>query len=58
MKHKLFKQGGISELVNFARLANNMGMKVVLGNGVASSLSNMMEVSLQLKYPELFIFIS
>lgn len=55
LKLKLFKQGGISELVNLARLANNMGMKVVLGNGVASSLSNMIEVSLYLKYPELFI---
>ena len=55
LKHKLIKQGDISELVNFASIANNMGIKVVLENGVASSLSNMIEVSLYLKYPELFI---
>lgn len=55
LKLKLFKQGGISELVYLATSAKNMGMKVVLGNGVASSMSNMVEISLYLKYPDLFI---
>jgi O-succinylbenzoate synthase len=55
LKLKLFKQGGVFELIKLASLANNIGIKVVLGNGVASSLSNMIEVSLYLKYPKLFM---
>ena len=43
IKLKLFKQGGIFETIQMAQIANQLGMKVVLGNGVASSLSNNVE---------------
>jgi L-alanine-DL-glutamate epimerase-like enolase superfamily enzyme len=43
VKFKLFKQGGIRELVELSEAAWNAGIKVVLGNGVATEISNDVE---------------
>ena len=43
IKLKLFKQGGIKEVVQQAQLCKLLGIKVVLGNGVATNLSNQIE---------------
>ncbi len=43
VKLKLFKQRGINGLKQLAQKAINSGMKVVLGNGVASDLGNIAE---------------
>lgn len=55
IKLKLFKQGGIRELINIARYANDQGLKVILGNGVATDLSNQVETSVYLRNPNLFV---
>ena len=46
IKLKLFKQGGITELLQQSRKAHQAGIGVVLGNGVATGLSNQIENSL------------
>ena len=53
VKFKLFKQGGISELLELMHLAAQYGQKMVLGNGVASKLSNDIENYVFLKYRHL-----
>ncbi len=54
IKLKLFKQGGIMELLKLAQLAYEKGIKVILGNGVATFLSNKIEINLYTDYPALF----
>lgn len=43
VKFKLFKQGGIKELVKLIEAAYTCKVKVVIGNGVATSISNSIE---------------
>ncbi len=45
VKLKLYKQGGIIELIAHAEYANQNGLKVILGNGVATWPSNQVELS-------------
>lgn len=54
IKLKLFKQGGIKELVSLAKFANERGIKVVLGNGVATYLSNEIELRIHNDYQSYF----
>lgn len=54
IKLKLFKQGGIIELLSLAQLANQFNIKVVLGNGVATEICNKIEIDLHVKFPHLF----
>lgn len=54
VKLKLFKQGGLKELLSLSQLAKSLGLKVVIGNGVATQLSNNLEIKMQQEYPELF----
>jgi L-alanine-DL-glutamate epimerase-like enolase superfamily enzyme len=44
IKLKLCKQGGLEELRRLARAAKAWGLKVVLGNGVATDVSNLLEL--------------
>ena len=55
VKLKLFKQGGIRELIALAREANALGLKVVLGNGVATWVSNRVEIGIFAEHPQLFL---
>lgn len=55
VKLKLFKQGGIKELVSIAELANEKGIGVILGNGVATAVSNYIENEIYAKHPQLFL---
>lgn len=50
VKFKLYKQGGIQELENQIKLAHKLGLKIVLGNGVAGELTNKIENYLYKKY--------
>lgn len=50
VKFKLFKQGGIRELLEQIDLAIANGLKVVLGNGVATKMSNDIENAIYLQY--------
>ena len=50
VKFKLYKQGGIQELESHIKLANKLGLKIVLGNGVATTLTNKIENHLYKKY--------
>jgi len=43
IKLKLFKTKGLSHLLDITRYAREMGLKVVLGNGVATDVCNMAE---------------
>ena len=52
VKFKLYKQGGIKELETQIKLANQLGLKVVLGNGVAGKLTNQIENCIYLKYKD------
>lgn len=45
VKLKLYKQGGIIELIAHAEYANQNELKVILGNGVATWPSNQVELS-------------
>lgn len=54
VKLKLFKQGGIREVLSLAKLCHQNGLRVILGNGVATGISNEVELRLQRDYPELF----
>lgn len=54
VKLKLFKQGGIKELVDQAKFARELGIGVVIGNGVATSISNDVENSVYLESRNLF----
>ncbi len=55
VKLKLFKQGGIREVTALATRAHSLGMKVVIGNGVATWLSNRVELMIASESPELFM---
>jgi L-alanine-DL-glutamate epimerase-like enolase superfamily enzyme len=50
VKFKLFKQGGIKELIELIDTSFENGLKVVLGNGVATEMSNDIENSIYLRY--------
>tara|TARA_B110000046_G_scaffold177262_1_gene203821 strand:- start:1852 stop:2808 length:957 start_codon:yes stop_codon:yes gene_type:complete len=50
VKFKLYKQGGITELETQIELAHKLGLKIVLGNGVAGRLTNQIENYLYLKH--------
>jgi L-Ala-D/L-Glu epimerase len=54
IKLKLCKQGGITELVQIAEYAVSLGLKVVLGNGVATDISNLVELLVYDRYRNLF----
>ncbi len=54
VKLKLFKQGGIKELIGLAEKGVEIGMQVVLGNGVATWLSNKIELSIYDHHRALF----
>jgi len=54
VKFKLFKQGGIKELIHLSSAAHKNGIKVVIGNGVATNLSNDIENQIFLEYSHLF----
>ncbi len=43
VKLKLFKQGGVSDLLRLAEMARRFGLKVVIGNGVSTEIGNVME---------------
>jgi L-Ala-D/L-Glu epimerase len=45
VKLKLYKQGGIVELISHAKYAHQLGLKVILGNGVATWASNQVELA-------------
>lgn len=51
IKLKLFKQGGIKETINQAQLCKNLGIEVVIGNGVATSISNKIENIIYCNFP-------
>lgn len=54
IKLKLCKQGGVGELVQIAEYAVSLGLKVVLGNGVATDISNLVELLVYDCYRNLF----
>jgi o-succinylbenzoate synthase len=54
IKLKLCKQGGIHELLQIATYAKSIGLKVVIGNGVATDISNLLELWLYDCYRNLF----
>lgn len=51
---KLCKQGGVEEVLSLARKAVARGLRVVLGNGVAGEVSNLLELCLVDRRPDLF----
>lgn len=54
IKLKLCKQGGVQELLQLATYATSIGLKVVIGNGVATDVSNLLELWVYDRYPNLF----
>jgi O-succinylbenzoate synthase len=52
VKLKLFKQGGIKETCELIELCDKLGVKVVLGNGVATMMSNDIEIRIHSRYKE------
>jgi len=54
VKLKLFKQGGLKELIRQSVRFQAEGVKVVLGNGVATSLSNELENGVYTQYRTCF----
>lgn len=54
VKLKLYKQGGITELLECAQFANTEGFTVVLGNGVAGRLTNQVETTVYQSNRNLF----
>jgi len=54
IKLKLFKQGGIRELIELSRFAHQKGLNVVLGNGVATRLANAVEIQVYNKFRKFF----
>lgn len=54
LKLKLFKRGGIRELVEWSRFTNRVGMKVIPGNGVATRLSNPIEIQVYNEHRKFF----
>ncbi len=54
IKLKLCKQGGVQELLQLATYATTIGLKVVIGNGVATDVSNLLELWIYDRYQHLF----
>lgn len=54
VKLKLFKQGGMTELLRCAQRAKELGLRTVLGNGVATWLSNEIELRTLADHETLF----
>ena len=54
VKFKLFKQGGIKELLHLTKIAHKNGLSVVIGNGVATKLSNDIENQIYRMHSDLF----
>jgi len=54
IKLKLFKTKGPGDLIEKARYARSLGLKVVLGNGVASDIANLIEAIAFFSNPEIF----
>ena len=54
VKLKLFKQGGIRELLELTETANKYNMLVVMGNGVSSEIGNGTEIYLHNKYKKYY----
>lgn len=54
IKLKLCKQGGTAELLQIAKYAKQLGLRVVIGNGVATDISNLLELKLHHCYADLF----
>lgn len=54
IKLKLCKQGGIEEVIALAQRAKRLGLKVVLGNGVATDVANYLELMAYAGHPHLF----
>lgn len=54
VKLKLYKQGGVVEVRALAELARSLGLGVVLGNGVATDITNLLELRLASAHPTLF----
>lgn len=50
VKLKLFKQGGIKELLQLSEHAHKKGVQLILGNGVATWISNKIELCIFTKY--------
>jgi len=55
IKLKLFKQGGIKETIAMAKYANSQSIGVIIGNGVATGISNSIENKLFDLYPDYFL---
>lgn len=43
VKLKLFKHAGVTDVINLARVANSLGLGVILGNGVSTDIGNLIE---------------
>ncbi len=54
VKLKLCKHRGINNLIYLAEKASALGMKVILGNGIATDISNLIELWLYAAKPNLF----
>lgn len=54
IKLKLCKHGGIAELIQLAQYARTLALKVVIGNGVATDVANLLELLVYANYRELF----
>lgn len=54
IKLKLFKQGGINEVISIAELAHKKNIRVILGNGVATRISNYIENQIYNYHDHLF----
>lgn len=54
VKLKLCKQGGVQELVQIAEHAKRIGLKTVIGNGVATDIINLLELQIYRNYCHLF----
>lgn len=54
VKLKLCKTRGVKDLLAKAELAHCLGLKVVLGNGVATDITNLIEAVAMAGYPDFF----
>jgi L-alanine-DL-glutamate epimerase-like enolase superfamily enzyme len=54
VKLKACKGAGVDELLGRARRAKAVGLRVVLGNGVATDIANLFEAAVRAAAPELF----
>lgn len=54
IKLKICKQGSILRVLHYAQRARRLGLGVVLGNGVATDLSNKLELWMAARHPTLF----